>query len=187
MAEIALEWTPVGESNLTATPQPNGSVRLPAASPAGSRKYGILVADDDPGVRDMLAFGMRHSGFHVLSAADGHLALELYRDHRESIDAALLDVRMPGLDGPQTFTKLRRLSPWLPCCFMSGDMGTYDEKMLRDLGAAAIFLKPFQVMEVAQTMLKLLTREPYRRIPISPQDQRTISRVALLGLQEVTQ
>ena len=176
------------ESKLIATSLSHGRGDLPAAFLAGSRKYGILIAEDDPDVRDVLAFGMRRSGFRVLSAADGHLALELFRDHGQSIDAALLDVQMPGLDGPQTFAKLRRLSPWLPCCFMSGDIGGYDEKMLRDLGAAAIFPKPFRVAEVSQTMLKLLTRDPYRRIPISSRDQRTTtSRVAPFGLQEVRQ
>jgi DNA-binding response OmpR family regulator len=170
----------VDESKPIAAPLPNGSVHSPPASLAGSRKYGILIAEDDPDVRDVLAFGMRRSGFRVLSAADGHLALEIYRDHRQSIDAALLDVQMPGLDGPQTFTKLRRLSPWLVCCFMSGDVGGYDEKMLRDLGAAAIFNKPFRVAEVSQTILKLLTRDPYRHIPqvAVPEIRRTFRQVS---------
>lgn len=154
--------------------------RLSGVPLVGSRKYGILIADDDPGVREVLAFGMRLGGFRVLSAVDGHSAMDLYRDHRENIDAALLDVQMPGLDGPQTFTKLRKLSPWLTCCFMSGDLGEYEAQALLKLGAAAVFNKPFRVAEVSQKLLDLLSRDPYRHIPqiAPPRIRRTFRQVS---------
>jgi CheY-like chemotaxis protein len=47
----------------------------------------------------------------VWLAAGGQEALDLYQRHREAIDVVLLDVRMPGLDGPQTLAALRALNP----------------------------------------------------------------------------
>lgn len=125
------------------------SAEVPGASP---RPYGVLVADDDAGVRGLLDLGLRHEGFTVWLAADGPEALEQYRCHGAAIDVALLDVLMPGLDGPQTLTALQGLNPQIRCCFMTGDLGLYSEGQLHQLGAAVIFQKPFRLAEVAQVL-----------------------------------
>jgi CheY-like chemotaxis protein len=130
------------------------------AEPLGatSRKCGILVADDEAWVRGVLDIGMRREGFAVWLAANGYEALEMYRRQRETIDAVLLDIRMPGLDGPQTLAALQELNPQIRCCFMSGDLGDYTESELHDLGAAAFFPKPFHLAEVAQVLVELAAR-----------------------------
>ena len=63
---------------------------------------------------------MRSHGLAVWLAADGPEAVELYRGHRDTIDVVLLDVQMPGLDGPATLTALREFDPGVLCCFMTG-------------------------------------------------------------------
>jgi CheY-like chemotaxis protein len=136
----------VGQGVLTGSPE------APFVNP---RKRGLLVVDDEEGVRGVLSAWMRSHGFAVWLAASGQEALELYRRHRETIDVVLLDVRMPGLDGPQTLAGLQEVSPQIRCCFMSGDPGGYTEKGLRDLGAAAVLPKPFRLPEVAQVLLAL--------------------------------
>jgi CheY-like chemotaxis protein len=127
----------------------------PEAPPAAPRTPGVLVVDDEGCVRGVLGIGMRRAGFAVWLAADGREALDLYRRHRESIDVVLLDVLMPGLDGPQTLAALRELNPQIRCCFMSGDLGGYTEERLRRLGAAAILQKPFRLDEVADVLGQL--------------------------------
>ena len=112
----------------------------------------ILVADDDAEVRDAVHDGLRRQGYSVWLAADGQEALDLYRNHCETIDVALLDVCMPGLDGPQTLAALQALTPRIRCCFMTGYLGRYTEQGLRHLGAEAVFTKPFRLAEVAQTL-----------------------------------
>ena len=119
------------------------------------RPYGILVVDDEECVRGMLKAGMRQEGFIVWLAADGQEAIEQYRGHDQDIDVVLLDVRMPKLDGPQTLAALHELNPQIPCCFMSGDPGSYDEEKLRELGATALFRKPFRLPEVAPVLRRL--------------------------------
>jgi CheY-like chemotaxis protein len=131
-------------------------------SPVTPRADGLLVVDDDEGVRGVLAVLMRHQDFAVWVAADGQEALDLYRRHREVIDVVLLDVRMPGMDGPGTLAALRELNPRMRCCFMSGDLGDYTEEGLCHLGAATLFRKPFRPAEAAQ-VLRELAKEARRR------------------------
>jgi CheY-like chemotaxis protein len=108
----------------------------------------VLVIDDEPTVRTVLALCLRSAGFAVLQAASGREGLEQYRTRRAEIDLVLLDVRMPGLDGPRTFTALRELDPAVRCCFMSGDAGDYTVGQLLATGALGFLSKPFRVAEV---------------------------------------
>src|ERR1041385_1655495 len=82
---------------------------------------GILVADDEPCIRNLLGVVLGRYGFRVWLAPHGEQAVELYCRHRSEIALVLLDVRMPVLDGPATFAALRRINPTVRCCFMSAD------------------------------------------------------------------
>jgi CheY-like chemotaxis protein len=93
---------------------------------------------------------LQRQGFRVWLAPGGLPALEVYRRHQSQIGVVLLDVRMPGLDGPRTLTELRRLNPDVACCFMSGHTGVYSDDDLRGLGAVHCFAKPFHVHDVAE-------------------------------------
>lgn len=119
------------------------------------RNYGILVVDDEGGVRGLLKIGLRQQGFTVWLAADGQEALDLYRQHGAAIDVVLLDVRMPGQDGPETLAALQELNPRIRCCFMSGDLGKHATASLLKLGAAAVLPKPFRLAEIAQVLWEL--------------------------------
>jgi len=59
----------------------------------------------------MLDAALRHLGYRVWLAANGPEAIELYRQHGSEIALVLLDVRMPGLDGPQTLILLQEQRP----------------------------------------------------------------------------
>jgi DNA-binding NtrC family response regulator len=127
----------------------------PASGRAAVPGCGVLVVDDDDGVRGLLDVGLRHVGFKVWLAADGREAVGLYRTHREDIVVVLLDVRMPDPDGPQTLGALRSVNPRVRCCFMSGDLGGYTEDGLLDLGAVAVFQKPFRLDALARILREL--------------------------------
>jgi DNA-binding NtrC family response regulator len=123
----------------------------------------MLVVDDEPGVRGVLNNGMRQQGFTVWLAAGCEEALDLYRCHQEAIDVVLLDVCIPGQDGPQTLTALQELNPKVRCCFMSGDLGSYTVERLFNLGAAAVIRKPFRLAEVAETLAELASKAAWSR------------------------
>jgi DNA-binding NtrC family response regulator len=123
---------------------------------------GILVVDDDALLLPLLETVFRRQGFTVWTAGTGAAALETYRQHGERIAIVLLDVCMPGMDGPQTLAELRRLSPGLRACFMSGFSGKYAIDELLGLGALCFFDKPFQVHDLAEQMWTL-ARSDQRR------------------------
>jgi DNA-binding response OmpR family regulator len=126
-------------------------------SDGACRKFGLLVVDDDEAVLDVLDYGLKLRGFGVWRAIDGRSALRTYGRYHEQIDIVLLDVRLPDLDGPQTLTKLRKLSTRFHCCFMSGDLGGYTEQALLDMGALAVFRKPLNAVELGEKLMKIAT------------------------------
>ena len=126
---------------------------------------GVLVVDDEEYLRQIFDIALRQEGFAVWLAADGLEALELYQKHHEAIDMVLLDVRMPGLDGPGTLTALRRLNPKVCCCFMSGDLALYKERSLRDSSAGPVLYKPFRLEELARRVRQLVDQAGPRPLP----------------------
>jgi DNA-binding NtrC family response regulator len=137
------QWTEQVESDITS-----------------KRPPGVLVVDDDLGIRTLLNIVLREQGFAVWLTADGYQALKAYRGHRADIDLVLIDVRMPGLNGPQTLAALQQLNPQLHFCFMTGDPGRYTEQELMERSAERIIYKPFRLGEVAELVGQLVSRSP---------------------------
>jgi anti-anti-sigma factor len=123
----------------------------------------ILVVDDEEMVRATLAAWLRNWGFAVRMAAHGPQAIELYRRHQPEIAVVLLDVRMPGMDGPQTLSALRKICPAVRCCFMTGNPAPYTGESLLRMGAIQVFCKPFAFAEVLGTLDRLASQSPRRQ------------------------
>lgn len=124
------------------------------------RPAGVLVVDDDGLIRSMLGTGLRQQGVRVWLAANGREAVEVYGRHAGEIDLVLLDVRMPGLDGPQTLAALEKIDPRVRCCFMSGDTGTYTSRELLRPTVLRVFRKPFRLDDVAEVLAGLRAKPP---------------------------
>lgn len=138
-------------------PQPAAPARSPAATTP--RWTGtVLVADDEPAVRDIASRCLERMGLRVLGAGDGHEAIALVRSHGTSIDLALLDLGMPRLSGEQTLVGLRRLCPSLPVILMSG----YDEQdavaRCGEVRFSGFLRKPFTIDELEQAVSAVLER-----------------------------
>lgn len=76
------------------------------------QKLRILVVDDNREFRQNLADILEMKGFEVVSAPDGFKAVEIIKQN--GIDVVLMDVRMPGMDGVQTFKKIKEVAPSTP-------------------------------------------------------------------------
>lgn len=134
---------------------PGGSAHPSQVGRPTPRRPGVLVVDDQEFIRFMLNTALSKQGFAVWLAADGQEAIEIYGRHSQDIDLVLLDVRMPGLDGPQTLAILERLDPKVRCCFMSGDLGSYTYPELARPSVVQVLAKPFRLDEVTAILVEL--------------------------------
>jgi CheY-like chemotaxis protein len=116
----------------------------------------LLIVDDDATVRSLLEHFTRQEGYAVWSAEDGQQALDVYRQHGQDIHLILLDVRMPGLDGPATLTALQQINTAVRCCFISGAIAPYTHDDLLARGAVEVLAKPFMLAELSARLRELL-------------------------------
>jgi response regulator NasT len=115
----------------------------------------ILVADDDRVVLFTLAEGLRDAGFEVIEAHDGLQALALCQSEAPAL--ALLDIRMPGLNGLQLARRLRD-ETMVPFMFFSA---YGDEDFVRnavEIGALGYLIKPLQVATIVPMIRTALAR-----------------------------
>ncbi|WP_433218659.1 PAS domain S-box protein [Dactylosporangium sp. CS-047395] len=89
------------------------------ARPPG-RGQTVLVAEDEPALREVTTRILRRGGYTVLSASDGVAALQLASEHGGPIDLLLTDVVMPGMLGRVLADRVTRLRPRMRILFMSG-------------------------------------------------------------------
>ena len=80
----------------------------------------ILVAEDEPAVRNLISLVLRGSGYNVIEATDGDDAVRQFIEHEGAIDLAILDVVMPKKNGKEVYHDLTRRKPELRALFMSG-------------------------------------------------------------------
>jgi CheY-like chemotaxis protein len=102
----------------------------------------VLLADDDPMIRELVSRILEDAGYRVVTAEDGVGALELIQEERPA--AAILDVMMPGLDGIETMRRLRGEpeTAALPILLVTAHASSADLRQGRELGADCL-RKPF--------------------------------------------
>jgi CheY-like chemotaxis protein len=119
----------------------------------------ILIVDDDEDIRLVSELAVRRIGqWDVVSAATGEEALD--RARSEQPDAILLDVMMPGIDGPTTLAMLREepSTAKIPVVFLTAKVQRQELESYVALGAAGVILKPFDVMTLADQIRQLVER-----------------------------
>lgn len=131
----------------------------PAAGPPPAAEV-VLVVDDDRVVREVVSRLLRREGLAVREAAGGEEALSACRDRACPIGLVLLDVVMPGLDGPRTLERLRAIDPRVRCCFLTGGAGPYSAEDLLALGALRVFTKPVRSFPALAAELRSLIASP---------------------------
>src|ERR1051325_2087289 len=117
----------------------------------------LLVADDDPGLRESLERALTREGYRVLLASDGRAALE--RVQGGGIDLIVTDLKMPGLTGLELLRAAKAIAPDLDVILLTA-FGTVEEavKAMKD-GAYDFLTKPFR----REQLLKLIDKALERR------------------------
>ena len=115
----------------------------------------ILLAEDDPAVRDALDRALRGAGYQVQPAGDGETAVSLARG---PFDAMLLDLGLPKLDGLEVCRALRAEGSRLPILVLTARAAVSDRVAGLDAGADDYLTKPFALDELLARLRALLRR-----------------------------
>lgn len=125
----------------------------------------IYVVEDDAGIRDMMVYTLRSTGFDAVGCADGG---ELWAAVRlEKPELVLLDVMLPGEDGISILKRLRAdgETARLPVIMATAKGTEYDKITGLDLGADDYLAKPFGMMEMVSRVRAVLRRSSFARSP----------------------
>jgi two-component system response regulator ResD len=132
---------------------------MTSATADGRPAHVVLVAEDDPVTAKIVLHRLSNEpGLRVLHAADGTAALELA--NREALDAAVLDIRLPGLDGLGVLAQLRAMPRYqrLPILMLTSLGSESDVVRGFELGADDYVVKPFSPTELLARVRRLIAR-----------------------------
>jgi diguanylate cyclase (GGDEF)-like protein len=141
----------------------------------------VLIADDDPDLRDILRSILEPSGFTVIEAENGERALEAIRENPPSL--VILDYMMPGLTGPEVCERLRQdmVLRHLPIIMLTGKSEVHDKVAGLNAGADDYLVKPFEPIELLARVNMILRRairdleaNPLTRLPGNVSIQREL-------------
>ncbi len=126
-----------------------------ADTPVEQETKTILLAEDDPMIRNLVQQTLEAKGYTVLIAEDGWEGIKIARNHKGRIDLLFTDVVMPGMGGAELAVAMNELYIGIKVLFMSG----YSRSQLIDEGVAedaALIEKPFSPDKVVSMVRKLL-------------------------------
>ncbi|MBD3867511.1 MAG: response regulator [Acidobacteria bacterium] len=129
-----------------------------AGRPRDVHEASILVVDDEEVVRTVSRRILEKGGFTVHEAADGRAAIELLMADRPKVDAVLLDMTMPELDGRETLMEIEKICPGLPVILTSGYSELHASNRVSGLSYAGFIHKPYSADELLLLVRTLLSR-----------------------------
>lgn len=114
----------------------------------------ILIMDDEEGIRNIVYNMLKPFGHPMFTAEDGKQAIEIAK--KEIPDLAMLDIRVPDMDGFEVMDELKKINPEIKCIMLSGFADNYSEYTALKLGAFHYCSKPFKVDELMEVVRKAL-------------------------------
>ena len=114
----------------------------------------ILIAEDDPDIRDGVRILLSGEGYHIIEAENGTRALEVFRPE---VDLVILDIMMPGMSGLRVCEELRKLST-VPILFLTAKSQESDKLLGLTAGGDDYLPKPFSFAELSARVKALLRR-----------------------------
>ena len=119
----------------------------------------VLVVDDERFIIEIAGEWLRELGYRVIEASSGQEALGLYEANREEIDLVILDMVMPGMDGGETFDRLRALDPNVCVLLISGYGLNGRIREIRRQGCRGFLQKPFTILQLSEKIKAILAED----------------------------
>ncbi len=126
--------------------------------PKGSET--VLVVEDEQSLRDLLKALLVPSGYKLLFAPDGVEAVNTLMSEPSKIDAILLDLNLPRMNGLEVYRNIRRLRPDTKVIVISGNITPETRQELTSLGQKDFIPKPYSLEDLAFRLRELLDRKP---------------------------
>jgi len=117
----------------------------------------ILIIDDEEDIREVAALSLETvAGWEVMMASSGAQGLARAIDYQP--EAILLDVMMPGMDGPTPFLELRKnpATAHIPVLLLTAKVQSSDQRRFADLGVNAVLFKPFDPLTLSTQIAGVL-------------------------------
>ena len=108
----------------------------------------ILLVEDEIMLREVLEESLTEAGHKVLTAGNGVLALDVFREHAQAIDLVITDLGMPEMGGEELFWRLRSLSPHLKVMVSSGYLDGITREHLLQMGVSRVLQKPYSLKAI---------------------------------------
>lgn len=124
----------------------------------------LLVAEDEPEIRELMKLLLEQLGYQVLTASDGQEAVDIFSTHRDQIDMAILDAVMPKLNGPQVYEHIASACSEFPCLFLSGYSEEIVQRYFDQSLDIPILNKPITLRDLGKRVRAVLDRSR-RRFP----------------------
>jgi DNA-binding NtrC family response regulator len=122
----------------------------------GKDSHTVLVVDDEPEVRKLVAAMLVRNGYKVLSADTGENAIRLFRNNPDT-ELLLTDVVAPGMSGPMIADEIAALKPGIKVLFMSGYDGTQVVQRYVIEKGYSLLVKPFTVDQLERKVRGVLS------------------------------
>jgi CheY-like chemotaxis protein len=117
----------------------------------------VLLIDDEQDIREIVEVSLELvAGWDVVTVSSGAEGLE--RAAVEQFDLILLDVKLPDMDGPAIYSRLRSVAPTrhIPVLFITASVQATERRRLEGLGANGILTKPFDPLQLASDISRHL-------------------------------
>lgn len=144
-------YLPLIPSDVLPLTLPSDTVR-----PVGAGQT-ILIAEDDPAIREALREALEELDYRVLLAADGVQAMEVIEQHQGKVDLVVSDLVMPRMGGRDLYRTVRERYPRIKMILVTGYPLGGETRELLDAGAATWIQKPFVAGVLIEKIAKLLT------------------------------
>ena len=132
----------------------------------------VLVADDEPNIRKLLAATLAPQGYEVTAACDGDEARDFLR--REPFEVVITDAQMPGLNGIDVLRFAKLMNPACQVFVITGHGGPEMQERALAYGAADYIQKPFS-LEAISRAVALGPGDPIERAPVAAQVQTSLA------------
>ena len=121
------------------------------------RKVKILVVDDEPDMREMLSGILLHKGHEVITAQNGHEAIEIVRG--DGLSIIFMDIKMPDMNGVEAYKEIKKTHTIAEMVMMTGYAVENLVKEAMNEGAYACLKKPFEMDDMLNIVEKITDRQ----------------------------